>query len=364
MTDDDPSDVGTSQRWLAERAAMRGRYFAALHEIGSSLVANADVAAELEYQFDSVADAAAVAARIIPEAPAAADPSEMIGRSRAAAGIHPTQSLQAAVLIFDAALPALAELLAERGEPTAEITAARLLNAVILNRMGSASRAYGDYLLDKAHGSNRDERRWLSRELHDVAAPSVAVALQKLELYELYRDTDAARAEVKLREMRESLLSAVQIIRSLSAQMRDTVARHGLATAIGRLLDDVPEPIHTDLTIHGDLEQVSLAYREEFFLIARESVRNAVSHAEPARIEVHIVVTHSELRARIVNDGNHFDVDAVLDADRHVGLDSMRERAALLGANLTIASSAAAGTVISIVIPLAGPTSANWPRNA
>jgi signal transduction histidine kinase len=128
-----------------------------------------------------------------------------------------------------------------------------------------------------------------------------------------------------------------------------------LVIAIERLLEDVPAPIRTGLTTRGDLDVVSLAYREELFLMTREAVRNAVSHAQPTRIDIAIGVTSSELAARIHNDGQHFDVESTLASDRHVGLDSMRERAALLGAALTITSSATAGTAVSIVVPLAGP---------
>ena len=349
-------------RWLQLRESMRETFFAALQDVGSPLAADADVARQLDAQFASIADAVAVAAGIIGNGYVRLDPSEDIGRSRAASGLHPTQSLRAASLVFEAILPTLAREFSARDEATPELTAARLLNSVILARLASAYATYVDYLLDKAHGSNRDERRWLSRELHDVAAPSVAVVLQKLELYELYRGTDPHRADLKLREMRESLLDAVQTIRSLSAQTRDTVARHGLGIAIERLLDDVPKPIRTGLTIRGDLEEMSLAYREEFFLMAREAVRNAISHAQPSRIDIAIRMTSSELAGRIHNDGRHFDVDAALAADRHVGLDSMRERALLLGGELTITSTATEGTSVAIVIPLAGPAGATWSR--
>jgi signal transduction histidine kinase len=357
----DPS-TARRVRWLQLRESMRETFFAALHDVGSPLAADADIARQLDAQFASIADAVALAAGIIGDGHGEADPSEDIGRSRAASGLHPTQSLRAASLVFEVILPTLAREFSARDEVAPELTAARLLNSVILARLASAYATYVDYLLDKAHGSNRDERRWLSRELHDVAAPSVAVVLQKLELYELYRDTDPRRADAKLREMRESLLDAVHTIRSLSAQTRDTVARHGLGTAIERLLEDVPKDIQTGLTIVGDLEAVSLAYREEFFLMTREAVRNAVSHAMPSRIDIAIRMTASELTGQIHNDGRHFDVVAALAAERHVGLDSMRERALLLGGELGLTSSAAQGTAVSITIPLAGPAITTWPR--
>jgi signal transduction histidine kinase len=127
-----------------------------------------------------------------------------------------------------------------------------------------------------------------------------------------------------------------------------------LREAIRQYLTTVPTDIRTDVTVDGDLGEVSLAYSEELYLIIREAVRNAVHHGHPRSIRVQIRVRPDELFAEIRNDGPGFAVKLVLGSAHHVGLDSMRERADLLGADLKIKSSPRGGTTVTVTISLAG----------
>lgn len=343
--------------WPHDRQQIMTRYLDLLRQSGSPLLARESVMHQVRAQLYSVIDSVSA----VYGEPAMPDPddveepvlSETIGRTRATAGIHPSQSLHAAALIFEAALPTIARRLAELSDPTPELSAARLLNSAILDRMALAARAYVDLLLDKAHGSNRDERLRLSRELHDVAAPAVALGLQNLELYELYSDSDPVKAAAKFVNARQSMLNALATIRNLSAQSRENVGVRGLAEAIRRCLATVPTDISTELAIDGDLGHLSLTYSEELYLIVREAVRNAVDHAQPHRITVEIRLAPGELFAQVRNDGKAFSLQRVLGSERHVGLDSMRERADLLGAELAIKSAPSTGTIVSVSISLA-----------
>ncbi len=350
------ADGPTIRTWRRDRKQILDRYRELLHQAGSPLLAHEAIMKQVEAQLYSVVDDVAAAFGMVAEAVGDEEPedplSESIGRSRAEAGIHPAQSLQAASLIFEAALPTIARMLAELGDQTPELTAGRLLNAAILERMALAARAYVDLLLDKAHGSNRDERRRLSRELHDVAAPSVAMGLQNLELYEVYADSDPARAAVKLAAARQSMLDALATIRNLSAQSRENVGVSGLQEAIRSYLGTVPTDIGTELNVQGNLGHISLAYSEELYLILREAVRNAVDHGRPRHIKIEIRSGSGELFAQVRNDGPGFSLKRTLGSGHHVGLDSMRERAELLGAQLTIKSEARTGTTISVSISL------------
>jgi signal transduction histidine kinase len=278
--------------------------------------------------------------------------SETIGRTRATARIHPSQSLRAASLIFEAALPYLASSLRAAGAPTPELTAGLMLNNEILQRMSAAARAYVDYLLDKAQNSNRDERRRLSRELHDVAAPSVAIALQNLELFEVYAKSDPERAGDKIDSARQSLIDALGTIRNLSAQSRESVAANGFAEAVRRYVDALHSDLKVEVTTLGDLNAVALDYAEELFLIIREAVRNAADHANATHVSVVLSHRPGKLDARVVDDGVGFDVSRTMAGEPHVGIESMYERADLLGANLKIASRAKKGTTVSISVSL------------
>jgi signal transduction histidine kinase len=255
-------------------------------------------------------------------------------------------------MIFEAALPTIADELREAGVLAPEVTAGVALNAEILRRMSAAAKAYVDYLLEKAQSTNRDERRRLSRELHDVAAPAVAIGLQNLELFDAYAASDPSRAAAKVVAARESLIDALTTIRNLSAQSRENVATNGLAEAVKRYVDTLPADVHTEVQIEGDLAGLALSYAEELFLIVREAVRNAVDHGQPAHVAITIDVDVDQLRARIVDDGSGFDVAATLNGAPHVGIESMYERADLLGANLAISSDPGNGTTVNLSISL------------
>lgn len=342
--------------WRDARQRILARYLELLAEAGSPLLrAGALVRRQVENQLLGVVDA--VHARLtgngsVPVDGSGARLSENIGRTRATARIHPSQSLRAASMIFEAALPTLAEELRRAGAATPELTAGLALNTEILERMSAAARAYVDYLLDKAHSSNRDERRRLSRELHDVAAPTVAIALQNLELYDVYAQVDPERASDKIDAARQSMIDALATLRSLAAQSRESVAANGLVEAIHRYLDTLPPEVKTELVSRGEFSALALSYAEEVFLIVREAVRNAVDHGKPTRVSVNISMRPGELRARITDDGIGFHVSNTLARESHVGIDSMFERADLLGANLKITSKPGSGTTVAISISL------------
>ena len=353
--------------WSHDRETILACYLELLAQAGSPLLrAGHDVVTQVKAQLYGVIDAVRATlepSAVDPNTPTAGGApslSEDIGRTRATTGIHPSQSLQAAALIFEAALPTLTRRATALGDPDAQLTVGVRLNREILTRMAIAARAYVDYLLDKAYNTNRDERRRLSRELHDVAAPAVAIGLQNLELFDVYVSTDPERAGSKIDAARQALLDALSTIRNLSAESRESVAANGLDEAIRRYLDTLPSEVRAQLTSDGDLSLVSLAYAEELFLIIREAVRNAVDHGQPHDVLVTVVSTPDELRAEITDNGQGFDVVSILEGTRHVGIDSMHERAELLGARLSVTSAPGNGTTVGVRIslPTSNPTPA------
>lgn len=356
------SELGDN--WHDDRQEILARYLELLQTSDSPLLAaGAEVLAQVKLQLMAVADA--VASQLHLDTAQTSDAfdvnelSESIGRSRADARIHSSHSLHAASLIFEASLPILTARRAAHGDATATETVAVALNREILQRMASAARAYVDYLLAKSENSNRDERRRLSRELHDVAAPAVAIGLQNLELYDVYLADDPARASAKITAAKDALRDALATIRSLSAESRENVASQGLSAALRGYLATVSDDIHVNFCASGDLGRMALACAEELFLIVREAVRNAVLHAAPGTIEVRIRIGPTTAIAEVVDDGQGFDISSLPEL-RHVGMDAMHERADLLGARLTLDSSPGAGTRLTVNVPL--PVEADGPQ--
>jgi signal transduction histidine kinase len=277
-----------------------------------------------------------------------------IGAARAIAGVPPAESLRAAVYLFEAALPVLTREFSHWGVTEPTVTASLLLQRALMDRMIVSAASYVDFLLKKVHNSHLEERHRLARDLHDRAAPAVAVGLQNLQLSEFHARTDPPLASSKLIAASEALVEALQTIRTLSAESWAAVGHNGLDCALERYLRNVPAGIRTTLVIRGDLTLLPRAYSEELFLVLREAVRNAVLHAQPANVSVELEATELALLGRVLDDGRGFDVESSRVNSGGIGLMSMRERVGLLGGILELTSSSGAGTSVLLKIPLPG----------
>jgi signal transduction histidine kinase len=91
--------------------------------------------------------------------------------------------------------------------------------------------------------------------------------------------------------------------------------------------------------------------RDEVYRIGYEAIRNACMHSEASRLEVDLRYDH-DLVVRVKDNGKGIDADITAEGkDGHFGLQGMRERAARIGAKLTLSSSATTGTEITLVVP-------------
>ena len=101
----------------------------------------------------------------------------------------------------------------------------------------------------------------------------------------------------------------------------------------------------------GDLTELRLDTREVLhcYRLLQEALSNALRHAEASRIHIHITKTEKALRMSVIDDGTGFDANAIR-AGR--GMRSLRERAAKLGADLSLVSEVGNGTEVRLTRPL------------
>lgn len=345
-------------RAQGRREAIAERYSALLSHADSPLLSSDAVVDQLMGQLDSVLDAAFADAGL-PGYGKAKEPqnslalSAEIGAARAVAGIHPAQSLHAASLIFEAAVPIVADALRDAGRPDPELTAAGALNRTIMERMSVAAESYVGFLLGRIHESNRYERLKISRDLHDVVAPSIVLALQGLQLHDAFLTRAPEQAASKLQLARRSLDEAIDTVRSLAAESRESLSRNGVHYAVSHVLARVAAETTASLEVTGPIDMLPPLYAEEVFLVVQEAIRNAVTHGAPNLVTVNISTTEHEVIAEITDDGRGFDPGSVKPAgDRGIGLASMQERAALLGGTIKIDSAVGAGTTVILQVPL------------
>jgi signal transduction histidine kinase len=335
---------------LAHRAKILSAYDELLAQADSPLLTSA-AARNLHRQSAAVLDE--VCARLLPAtAPRIGNrQSSATDRAPRAPEIHPRDAPWAGAALSRAVLTTVAEQLPDRPDLVSGIVRlAVILQVTTTERLMAGAIAYLSYLSQQLRRSHADERRRIARELHDLVAQSLAVALQNLELYSVWRQTDDEQAARKLDTARAALRDTIDLVRALTQDLRRSGAEEGLVAALrGYAATMVPDTMRCHLHVSGDEERVPPAIRGELFLILREALHNACRHSGASRIDVDVTIEAQLVRAGVVDDGRGFDPSG---PTAGAGFASMRERAALLAGRLEVSSLAGHGTTVHVEVPL------------
>jgi PAS domain S-box-containing protein len=109
-----------------------------------------------------------------------------------------------------------------------------------------------------------------------------------------------------------------------------------------------PNRVRIALTSEGD--HISQRYPSDVeyaaFMVAREAVGNALRHAKPHHVGVHMTSPKGKLTMEIKDDGLGFDGSSESPKPGHLGLVGMRERALAVGARLTVKSLSGVGSCV------------------
>ncbi len=197
------------------------------------------------------------------------------------------------------------------------------------------------------------ERRHIARELHDEIGQVLTGLKLTLEMSERGSGQSAARHREGARTLVNDLLSRV---RELSLDLRPAMLDDlGLLPAL--LWHFERYTSQTGIRVrfeHAGIEQrfvpevETAAYR-----IAQEALTNVARHAGVSSVEVRIWTDSEALCVQVEDRGRGFDPGAQAGASS--GLAGMRERAVLLGGDLTVDSAPAAGTRVTAAIPVDHP---------
>ncbi|MFD1358971.1 sensor histidine kinase [Fictibacillus halophilus] len=203
--------------------------------------------------------------------------------------------------------------------------------------------------------AQEEERKRVSREIHDGPAQLMANVLIRSELLEkIYTEkgTDAARAEIKdLRVMvRDSLKEVRRIIYDLRPMALDDL---GLVPTLDKYLRNVKERSGKTVELHalGQSRRFPNKMEIAIFRLIQESVSNAVKHSDANLIEVKLEFTQKFISLYIRDDGKGFDISKPAKSNSF-GMMGMRERVELLEGTLKVKSRLNYGTSVYIQIPI------------
>jgi two-component system sensor histidine kinase DegS len=205
------------------------------------------------------------------------------------------------------------------------------------------------------HG-REEERLRLAREVHDGPAQVLANSQMLLETcYTLAQQTDHEKLVLMLDRMRQATREGLQEVRRFIADLRPgQVAERGLADGLREYIRGYNNAYNAQVSLEAEpIGRLASEVEIVLYRIVQEALQNAHKYARAAHVTVRLVRQGSQLVLAVRDDGPGFDPHEVARrAGRsNWGLTSMRERAELVGARLTVASRPGHGTEVSVTLP-------------
>ena len=195
--------------------------------------------------------------------------------------------------------------------------------------------------------AQEEERRRISRELHDGLGPSLAGIGNRIKATQRTLRSDPQAAERELEETAGILRGHVQEIRGLIYDLRPlALDQLGLVGALDQQVERFGQDTGVQASFDGP-GKVALNPLAEVTLLreVQECLSNIQKHADATRVEVGLQMTDSRLELRVIDNGRGFNPTGVSSgsADSGLGLRGMQERAELLGGSLSVDSSPGGG---------------------
>jgi PAS domain S-box-containing protein len=214
---------------------------------------------------------------------------------------------------------------------------------------------------EAAHAAREQEKSRIARELHDELAQSLT-AMQMDIAWCKEKIPEGQSATVSRLVKVEALLEeTVAATRRIAADLRPLILDDlGLVPAVEWLTESFTERTGIPCDLAVDCAELDLpgAHATAVFRIVQESLANVGKHARASRAKVGIEHRGSDLLLSIGDDGAGFSLQAPRKPASY-GLLGLRERASLLGGEVTITSAPGSGTHIEVLLPIVPPALAS-----
>ncbi len=199
----------------------------------------------------------------------------------------------------------------------------------------------------QALAAQEGERQRIARELHDEVGQSLTAVLLQLK-----RTLDRAPGELRpeLSAVQEMVRASLDEVRQVARRLRPGVLEDlGLHSAISALAGEFSRATGTDVTRRLDDRLPPLGRDAELVIyrIAQESLTNVARHADASNVKLSLSAEQDTVVLRVTDNGHGLN-----GAPEGAGIRGMRERALLIGADLSTAERPRGGTEVRLTVPL------------
>jgi signal transduction histidine kinase len=206
-------------------------------------------------------------------------------------------------------------------------------------------------LSDRLVTAQEDERRRLSRELHDEVGQTMSAMLVELGRAETAAD-GLTRME-RIASVRRMAEDTVGVVRNMALLLRPSMLDDlGLIAALKWQAREVTRRCGLKVKMIADdiAEDLPDSHRTCLYRVVQEALNNCAKHSQATQVRVVVQRNRDGLKVTVQDDGVGFEPKQ----EKGMGLLGMEERVARLGGLFAVASQPGAGTLLSFYFPLAG----------
>ena len=201
-----------------------------------------------------------------------------------------------------------------------------------------------------------DERNRLAREIHDTLAQCLIAVSMEIDAFHQRATDDPTRVVGLIGHARDLAHRAVEEARHAIWRLRPAaLERQSLAEALAaevRSLEQGGAVAESDCTIQGEPRPLTPEVEAAVFRIAQEALSNVRKHARARRVRVVVAYGERSVRLLVEDDGRGFEPGAESNnLDGGFGLGGIRQRAALIGADVEVDASPGWGTRVRLFVP-------------
>ena len=213
--------------------------------------------------------------------------------------------------------------------------------------------------------AQEEERKKISRELHDVIAQAllgINVRLATLTIQAGKNNKELVRNIAMTQKM---VTKSAEIVHQFARNLRPAVLDDlGLIPALHSFMKifTTRTGIRTHLSVFSGIEKISAAKRTVLYRVAQEALNNVARHAQATLVKMMIQKEDKFVRMEIADNGCAFPAQKILMArgPKRLGLLGMRERIEMVGGRFEIDSKPGMGTKIIARIPVSKATQNKW----
>jgi PAS domain S-box-containing protein len=202
-----------------------------------------------------------------------------------------------------------------------------------------------------------EERKRISRDLHDDVSPDIIILIQKLDNLAATSRLKLATVKERLQDLRAQAVTALEALRATAQGLRPRIIDDlGLVAAVEWVAEELEkdQKIKVAVEAKGMERPLSPEARIVLFRIAQEALNNVRKHSHATYVNIKIQGTEDAIIMTVSDNGQGFEVPDRAEemvSDGRLGLMGMHERARLLDGNLEIKSVPGHGTELTVTLP-------------